>query len=49
MMDVSEHLKVLTSAFGALVITFVAMVAVASPDGGIEQARTAIVASQPAD
>ena len=48
MMDVSEHLKVLTSAFGALVITFLAMVAVASPDGAIEKAPVAIVASQPA-
>jgi hypothetical protein len=48
MTDVSEHLKVLTSAFGALVITFVAMVAAASPDVAIEKAPTAIVASQPA-
>ena len=48
MMDVSEHLKVLTSAFGALVITFLAMVAVASPDGAIEKVPVAIVASQPA-
>ena len=46
MTDVSEHLKVLTSAFGALVITCVAMVSVASPDGAISKVPTAIVASQ---
>jgi hypothetical protein len=48
MTDVSEHLKVLTAAFGALVITFVAMVSAASPEVGIQKAPTAIVAGQPA-
>jgi hypothetical protein len=48
MTDVSEHLKVLTAAFGALVITFVAMVSVATPEVVIAKAPTAIVASQAA-
>ena len=48
MTDVSEHLKVLTPAFGALVITFLAMVAAASPEVGIQKTPTFIVVSQPA-
>ena len=46
MTDVSEHLKVLTAAFGALLITFVAMVSVASPEVPTDKAPAAIIASQ---
>jgi hypothetical protein len=46
MMDVGQHLKVLTSAFGALVITFAAMVAAASPTVSIEARPAPFAVSQ---
>lgn len=45
MLDVSEHLKVLSSAFGTLLITFAAFVAAASPIS-IETAQAQVAISQ---
>jgi hypothetical protein len=46
MLDFAEHLKVLSSAFGALVITFAAFVAAASPTVAVDTAQAPVAISQ---